>query len=234
MLKMASWGFAIAIAIAPLMLVPARAQQPAPAGAGTANPCLGETARSAARAGMPQLSNGFVCEMSAGAMRLSKMVGAPAIGLDHYAIGKIDDVLMNRDGKIEAVVLQVGGFLGVGAKDVALPYDAVLWNTGDVTRAPGPSASLSPADAPAQPATGGAERMPGAQVSTEALRARDEDRGREVNPATGPVATGSTERVTAPVVGPSGGPVQAMVRLTKADLEGAPAFRYDGAGASRQ
>jgi hypothetical protein len=28
--------------------------------------------------------------------------------------------------------------------------------------------------------------------------------------------------------------VQAMVRLTKADLEGAPAFRYDGAGASRQ
>jgi hypothetical protein len=140
---------------------------------------------------------------------------------------------MSREGKVEAVVVGVGGFLGIGAKDVAVAYDDILWNTGDVTRGPGPSASLSPADAPPQPATGGAERMPGANVSNEALRASS-DKPNEVNPATGPVTTGSIDPATVPVVGASGGPVQAMVRLTKADLERAPAFRYDGTRAQRQ
>lgn len=181
----------------------------------------------AADLGMPQFS-GFLSEMPAGAMRLSKVVGTPVIGLDHHAIGKIDEVLLSRDGKVEAVVIGAGGVLGVGGKNVAVPYDAVLWNTGNVTRAPGPSASLSPADAP-PPAPGGAERMPGANVSTEALRASN-DKPNEVNPATGPVTTGSTERATVPVVGSGGGPAQAMVRLTKAELESAPGFRYEGEG----
>jgi len=223
-----------AFAFAALMLGPALAQStPAPAAAGAANPCISQPERAAARAGMPQLSNGFLCEMPGGAMQVSKIVGAPVIGLDHHAIGTIDEVLMSREGKVEAVVVGAGGVLGVGAKHVAVPYDAVLWNTGNVTRGPGPSASLAPADAPPQPATSGAERMPGANISTDALRASN-DKPNEVNPVTGPVATGSTERATVPVVGPSGGPVQAMVRLTKADVERAPAFRYDGAGAQLQ
>jgi sporulation protein YlmC with PRC-barrel domain len=40
-------------------------------------------------------------------------------------IGSISDVLVNKDGKIEAFIVGVGGFLGVGEKDVAVPFDAV-------------------------------------------------------------------------------------------------------------
>ncbi len=40
-------------------------------------------------------------------------------------VGKIDDVLMDKSGKITALMVGVGGFLGVGEKDVALPFDAV-------------------------------------------------------------------------------------------------------------
>jgi sporulation protein YlmC with PRC-barrel domain len=40
-------------------------------------------------------------------------------------IGEISDVLVDKDGKIEAFIVSVGGFLGVGEKDVAVPFSAV-------------------------------------------------------------------------------------------------------------
>ena len=40
-------------------------------------------------------------------------------------IGEISDVLVSKDGKIDAFIVAVGGFLGVGEKDVAVPFDAV-------------------------------------------------------------------------------------------------------------
>jgi sporulation protein YlmC with PRC-barrel domain len=41
-------------------------------------------------------------------------------------VGSISDVLVSQDGKIEAFIVSVGGFLGIGAqKDVAVPFDAV-------------------------------------------------------------------------------------------------------------
>ncbi len=40
-------------------------------------------------------------------------------------IGEIDDVLIDKDGRITALVIGVGGFLGVGEKDVIVPFSAV-------------------------------------------------------------------------------------------------------------
>jgi hypothetical protein len=42
-----------------------------------------------------------------------------------HSIGKIDDVLIDKSGKITALMVGVGGFLGMGEKDVALPFTAV-------------------------------------------------------------------------------------------------------------
>jgi sporulation protein YlmC with PRC-barrel domain len=42
-----------------------------------------------------------------------------------HSIGKIDDVLVDKSGKITAFLVGVGGFLGIGEKDVALPFTAV-------------------------------------------------------------------------------------------------------------
>jgi sporulation protein YlmC with PRC-barrel domain len=42
-------------------------------------------------------------------------------------IGKIDDVLVSQSGQIDALVVGVGGFLGAGEKDVAVPFTAVKW-----------------------------------------------------------------------------------------------------------
>ena len=40
-------------------------------------------------------------------------------------IGEIMDVLVDRAGKATALIIGVGGFLGMGEKDVAVPFDAV-------------------------------------------------------------------------------------------------------------
>jgi sporulation protein YlmC with PRC-barrel domain len=40
-------------------------------------------------------------------------------------IGKIDDVLVSDSGQIDALIVGVGGFLGAGEKDVAVPFNAV-------------------------------------------------------------------------------------------------------------
>lgn len=40
-------------------------------------------------------------------------------------IGEIADVLIDKGGKIEVFMVSVGGFLGVGEKDVAVPFSAI-------------------------------------------------------------------------------------------------------------
>jgi sporulation protein YlmC with PRC-barrel domain len=40
-------------------------------------------------------------------------------------IGEIADVLINKEGRITAVIISVGGFLGMGEKDVAAPFEAI-------------------------------------------------------------------------------------------------------------
>jgi sporulation protein YlmC with PRC-barrel domain len=40
-------------------------------------------------------------------------------------IGEISDVLLGKDGKVEAFIVSVGGFLGMGEKDVAVPFTAI-------------------------------------------------------------------------------------------------------------
>jgi sporulation protein YlmC with PRC-barrel domain len=46
-------------------------------------------------------------------------------------IGKIDDVLVSDGGQINALIVGVGGFLGAGEKDVAVPFNAVRRTTKD-------------------------------------------------------------------------------------------------------
>lgn len=44
---------------------------------------------------------------------------------DDENIGTINDLIINEDGQIEAVIVGVGGFLGMGEKDVAIEWDSL-------------------------------------------------------------------------------------------------------------
>jgi sporulation protein YlmC with PRC-barrel domain len=50
----------------------------------------------------------------------SKLKGTDVIGSNNEKIGDVSDMLFDKDGKILAYVVGVGGFLGIGSKDVAL------------------------------------------------------------------------------------------------------------------
>jgi len=43
-------------------------------------------------------------------------------------IGDVTDLVINPDGNVEAIVVGVGGFLGIGQKEVALEYDLAEWS----------------------------------------------------------------------------------------------------------
>jgi sporulation protein YlmC with PRC-barrel domain len=44
-------------------------------------------------------------------------------------IGEVMDVLLDKSGKVTSLIIGVGGFLGAGEKDVAVPFDAVRATT---------------------------------------------------------------------------------------------------------
>ena len=50
----------------------------------------------------------------------TKFKGTNVLGADDKKIGDVSDILFDKDGKIQAYVVSVGGFLGMGAKEVAL------------------------------------------------------------------------------------------------------------------
>lgn len=57
-------------------------------------------------------------------LRASKLIGSTVVNDKNERIGKIDDIVIDKNRTMYAL-LQVGGFLGVGSKLVAVPYDSL-------------------------------------------------------------------------------------------------------------
>ena len=55
----------------------------------------------------------------------SQFIGQAVSNAAGEAIGDINDLLFDKSGKIANVVIGVGGFLGIGEKNVAIPYSAL-------------------------------------------------------------------------------------------------------------
>ena len=57
--------------------------------------------------------------------RASKVIGNSVVNDANETIGKIDDLLVTRDGKEPYAVLSIGGFLGMGTHLVVVRYDSL-------------------------------------------------------------------------------------------------------------
>src|SRR3954449_10877650 len=60
-----------------------------------------------------------------GNWRASKVVGLSVYNDNNESLGSINDLLTDKSGNIKAVVIGVGGFLGVGEHLVAVPWDKI-------------------------------------------------------------------------------------------------------------
>jgi sporulation protein YlmC with PRC-barrel domain len=59
----------------------------------------------------------------AGGHRVSRIIGTAVVNDKDESIGKVDDILIGPNDKATMAVISVGGFLGIGAKLVAVPFD---------------------------------------------------------------------------------------------------------------
>jgi hypothetical protein len=111
----------LSAAISALMVSGAMAQAPSPAPA--------EKKADSAPLNDPK----FVSSQSTDQWVFSKFKGTNVIGPDSAQIGSVNDMLFDKNGKILALVVGVGGFLGIGEKSVAIDmsaFQAVPADTG--------------------------------------------------------------------------------------------------------
>jgi sporulation protein YlmC with PRC-barrel domain len=96
----------------------------------------------------------FVTSQEKTQWRAPKLIGLGVYGPDDKQIGKIDDLLVDRSGSAQTIVIGVGGFLGFGKKDVAVPFSVMQWRT-EARKAPVADQPPASAGNPAAPGTTG-------------------------------------------------------------------------------
>jgi sporulation protein YlmC with PRC-barrel domain len=67
-------------------------------------------------------------EEATGQWRASKMIGLNVYNSVSEKIGTISELIVDQSGKLEALVVGAGGFLGIGERDVAVPYSQIEWS----------------------------------------------------------------------------------------------------------
>jgi sporulation protein YlmC with PRC-barrel domain len=87
-----------------------------------------------------------------GQWRVSKLIGLNVYNNANEKIGDISELIVDRAGKIEAVVVGAGGFLGLGEHDVAVPYSQITWSDQPVatSRNANPALTTGAADRASQ------------------------------------------------------------------------------------
>ncbi|TCQ29111.1 PRC-barrel domain-containing protein [Rhizobium sp. PP-CC-3G-465] len=71
-------------------------------------------------------SGSYITEQGADQIAASTYLGQSVYNSSDESIGEINDVIFSKDGSVEAAVIGVGGFLGIGEKNVAVPLDTVM------------------------------------------------------------------------------------------------------------
>ena len=153
----------------------------------------------------------FVTQLQGQQMMASKLIGTSVVSTNNEAIGDVNDVIVDRGGQAMAVVIGVGGFLGIGEKDVAVPFRALDFN-----------ATPSQVSGNGAPATTGST---GSSQQDSASNRQTATTGNTGNPSRSADAGSASSNTTE-----NGVPQRIVLKMTKAELQAAPTFRANGQG----
>jgi sporulation protein YlmC with PRC-barrel domain len=107
---------------------PAASERPATPPAASERPATPPAAAEKSAASDKPAASAAVTQQKPDQLLASKFKGTDVVGSDNQKIGDISDILFDKQGtKIEAYIISVGGFLGMGAKDIALEPSQVQW-----------------------------------------------------------------------------------------------------------
>ena len=150
----------------------------------------------------------FMTKMEANQMMASDLIGTRVVGSNNESIGDINDVIVDRNGQIMAAVVGVGGFLGIGEKDVAVPFNALEF--------------MNAQQAQAMNSSGGGNSNVATTGSTTTGNTTTTGSGTAASSNTTASNTSSNQNQ----------PERVVLRMTKDQLQAAPAFDDDGDNAS--
>ena len=104
-----------AVSFAALMAIPVMAQDSTTEQMKNAPPAVAEPNNAAAAPKGDRMTTG---EISA-----SELLDENIVNAANESVGDVNDVILDANGKVASIVVGVGGFLGMGEKDVALSFD---------------------------------------------------------------------------------------------------------------
>jgi sporulation protein YlmC with PRC-barrel domain len=136
-----------------------------------------------------------------GEWRASKLVHVDVYNEADEKIGDINDVILDRSGRVAKVILGVGGVLGLGERYVAVDFDKLKWVDQPVTSTTA-STTSTPANAPAT-------------TSAE---------GSATQTTTGAATTTTTTTTTS--ASTLWYPVRAVYNASKDEMKAMPEFKY--------
>jgi sporulation protein YlmC with PRC-barrel domain len=103
----------ISAAVSALLVSGALAQSNPPANSPAANSHVTETK-----------SPKFIQAQGTDKWVFSRFKGTDVLGPDNTKVGSVTDMLFDKNGKIDGLIVGVGGFLGIGEKNVAIDMSA--------------------------------------------------------------------------------------------------------------
>ncbi|WP_457093928.1 PRC-barrel domain-containing protein [Microvirga sp. P5_D2] len=139
----------------------------------------------------------FMTQMKADQVLASDLIGTRVVSTNNESIGDINDVIVDRNGQVMAAVVGVGGFLGIGEKNVAVPFNSLEFANAQQADAMDSNKSVTTTGSTAA----GTTAAPGTA-------------GTSTTKTTSSASANEPDRV--------------VLRMTKAELQAAPAFDKDG------
>lgn len=136
---------------------------------------LAEAAEAATLEAEMAISDKIAREQAANELRIDWVTGASVTSPDDEAIGEVRDVIVDLEsGQVIAAIIGVGGLLGIGEKQIAVPWDQLTINsdaqevTTELTKQEAEAApeyvfrkrEIAPAPATAEPAASDAAAAP--------------------------------------------------------------------------
>ncbi|MBY5370822.1 PRC-barrel domain containing protein [Rhizobium leguminosarum] len=118
---------------APTQAAPANPAAPKPMTPDVTKPA-GDAAQAPAAAPTADTAQaGYLTEQAPDQISANTYIGQSVYNAKNESIGSVNDLIMKKDGGIVAAIVGVGGFLGIGEKDVAVPMEkiTVAQNTQD-------------------------------------------------------------------------------------------------------
>jgi sporulation protein YlmC with PRC-barrel domain len=107
----------------------------------------------------------YLTEQAESQISVNDFMGQPIYTADNESIGDINDLLVEKDGGVVAAVVGVGGFLGIGEKNVAVPFENIT-----ITRVVDDADAMTTTDGTATTATTGNTATSAEQVADAEVR----------------------------------------------------------------